>query len=124
MGLSVLGRNNLLNCGIRLQTPTISITHAALFTADPDGTLGTSYEVTGGTPAYSRETIAFNAASGGQITHSSQPAFDVPPGTTVTHVGFFSADTGGTYFGMASVTSENFGNQGTYTLTATTISLT
>ena len=124
MGLSTLARNNMLDCGIRSQNPTIGITYAALFTADPDGSLGTANEVTGGTPTYARKSITWATASGGSMSASNQPVFDVPASTTVSHVGFFSAVTSGTYFGMADVTNETFGAQGTYTLTSTTISLT
>jgi hypothetical protein len=58
------------------------------------------------------------------MTASNQPVFDVPTGTTVTHVGFWSAVTTGTYFGMADVTDETYGAQGTYTLTSVTASVT
>jgi hypothetical protein len=122
MGLSASARNNMLDCGLRNQTPTISITHASLHTANPDPSGGS--EVTGGSPAYARKSITWSAASGGSMSASNQPVFDVPAATTVTHVGFFSASTAGTYFGMADVTDETFGAQGTYTLTSTTVSLT
>jgi len=122
MGLSAAARNNMLDCGLRNQTPTISITHASLHTANPDPSGGS--EVTGGTPAYARKSITWSAASAGSMSASNQPVFDVPPATTVSHVGFWSAVTAGTYFGMADVTDETFGAQGTYTLTSTTVSLT
>jgi hypothetical protein len=122
MGLSASARNNMLDCGIRSQTPSIGITYASLHTANPDPSGGS--EVTGGSPAYARKSITWNAASGGSMTASNQPVFDVPASTTVTHVGFFSAVSSGTYFGMADVTDEAFGAQGTYTLTSTTVSVT
>jgi hypothetical protein len=87
----------------------------SLHTADP-GTTGAS-EVSGGSPAYARKAIAWNAASGGAIDSSNAPVFDVPAGTTVTHVGFWSAASGGTFYGSDAVTNEAFGAQGTYTLT-------
>jgi hypothetical protein len=43
--------------------------------------------------------------------------FDVPAGTTVTHVGFASAVTAGSFLGSALVTSETFASAGTYSLT-------
>ncbi len=122
MGLSAAARNNMLDCGLRSQNPTIGITYASLHTASPDPSGGS--EVTGGSPAYTRESVTWNAASGGSMTASNQPVFDVPSGTTVTHVGFWSAVTAGTYMGMSDVTDEAYGAQGTYTLTSTTVNLT
>ena len=112
----------MLDCGLRSQNPTIGITHASLHTANPDPSGGS--EVTGGSPAYARQSITWSAASAGSMAASNQPVFDVPAATTVTHVGFWSASSGGTYMGMADVTDEAFGAQGTYTLTSTTVSLT
>jgi hypothetical protein len=45
------------------------------------------------------------------------PVFDVPAGATVLYVGFWSLVTGGVWKGAALVTQEDFGAQGTYTLT-------
>lgn len=92
-----------------------AITHASLHTADPAGTGGS--ETTGGTPAYARESVTFSAASAGAIDSSNQPVFDVAGGVTITHVGFFTAVTSGTFMASADVTDEVFGGQGTYTLT-------
>jgi hypothetical protein len=122
MALSAAARNNMLDCGLRNQTPSISVTHGSLHTGNPDPSGGS--EVTGGSPAYARKSITWSAASAGSMTASNQPQFDVPASTTVTHVGFWSAVTSGTYMGMADVTDESFGSQGTYTLTSTTVSLT
>jgi hypothetical protein len=124
MGLSTSAKNNMLDCGLRSQNPTIGITYAGLFTGDPDPDTGTQHEVAGGTPTYARKSVTWNTAGSSQMTASNQPVFDVPSGTTVSHVGFFSAVTAGTYFGMADVTDEVFGAQGTYTLTSITVSLT
>lgn len=122
MGLSTDARNNMLDCGLRSQNPTIGITHAGLHTSNPDPSGGS--EVTGGSPAYARKGITWNAAGSGQMTAQNQPVFDVPASTTVSHVGFWSAVTTGTYMGMTDVTDEVFGAQGTYTLTSITVSLT
>jgi len=124
MGLSALAKNNMLNCGLANVSPSISITYAGLFTGDPDPDLGTQHEVSLGTPTYARKSVTWNTATTSQMTSSNAPVFDVAAGTTVTHVGFFSAVTAGTYFGMADVTDEVFGAQGTYTLTSITASLT
>lgn len=122
MALSAAARNNMLDCGLRSQNPSIGITHASLHTANPDPSGGN--EVTGGTPAYERKSVTWNAASAGAMSASNQPVFDVPAGTTVTHVGFWSALTSGTYMGMSDVTDETFGAQGTYTLTSVSVTLT
>lgn len=89
-------------------------THAGLHTAQPS--TGTPNEVTGGSPAYARKAISYNAAAAGSMDSSNAPVFDVPAGTTVTHVGFWSASSGGTLYAWSDVTDEVFGAQGTYTL--------
>ena len=122
MPLTTAGLNNMLDCGLRSQNPTIGITHASLHTATPNSS--GSNEVTGGSPAYARQSVTLGAASGGAIAASNQPVFNVPAGTTVSHVGFFSASTSGTFMGYADVTDEAFGAQGTYTLTSVNISIT
>ena len=93
----------------------IDTPHVSLHTASP-GDTGAN-EVSGGSPAYARKAITFNAASGGSLDSSNAPVFDVPAGTTVTHVGFWDASTAGNFLGYADVTDEAFGAQGTYTLT-------
>lgn len=91
--------------------------YAALFTADP-GTTGTVVgEVTGGTPAYARKSIAWGAASAGVITGTV--TFDVPTGVTITFAGVCTALTGSTLIDKITVTSQAFASQGTYTLTLT-----
>jgi hypothetical protein len=91
-------------------------TRIALHTGDPGAANTAANEVTGGTPAYARKAIAFNAATGGAADDSTAPVFDVPAGTTVNWISGWN--TAGTvrYFKKA-VTAEAFGAQGTYTLT-------
>jgi len=112
-GYSDDGKNLMLNALIGTN-PTTPITHASLHTADPGA--GGANEVTGGTPAYARKAITFNAAASGAIDSSNQPVFDVPI-CTVAFVGFWSAITAGTFLGSGDVTDEVFSAQGTYTLT-------
>jgi hypothetical protein len=82
-------------------------------------------EISGGSPAYSREVIAFNNAVDGSMDDSTNGAvFDVPAGATVDYVGFYSASTAGTCLAVDKVTSEAFGGQGTYTLTDGDLALT
>lgn len=115
MPYTVAGKNLMLNA-LKGTNPGTPITHVSLHTGAP-GDSGIN-EVTGGSPAYARKAIAFNAASAGSMDDSTNGAvFDVPAGTTVTHVGFWSAATTGTFLAYDDVTSETFAAQGTYTVT-------
>ena len=98
-------------------------THGALYTTAPGATAGT--EPTGGSPAYARKPIAWNAAGAvGPLGAGTQPAtpgviygqatFDVPTGTTIVGTGVHTALTGGTYLDGGTVTSQPFSSQGTY----------
>jgi len=53
-------------------------------------------EVTGGSPAYARKAITWNAASTGLKQIAAAQTFDVPAGTTVRAVSLFDASTAGT----------------------------
>lgn len=57
-------------------------------------------ELTGGSPAYARQAIAWAAASSGSMALSGTETFDVPASSTVAFVGFWSALTSGTFYGM------------------------
>jgi hypothetical protein len=107
MPYSIAGKNLMLDA---LAPP-----FASLHNADP-GDNGAN-ELSGGSPAYARKANAWNPASGGSKDNSNQPVFDVPAGGKVLYVGFWSLVTGGVFYGAALVTEENFGAQGTYTLT-------
>jgi len=91
----------------------------AVFVSLHDGDPGENgaNEIAGGSPAYARKAVAWNPASGGILDSSNQPVFDVPAGKTIAHVGFWSALTGGVFYGSADVVDEVFASQGTYTLT-------
>ena len=120
MPYSTAGKNLMLDA-LRGTNPTVAIAFASLHTSSPgdDG----ANEVTGGSPAYVRKAITMAAPSAGAIAASTQPVFDVPASTTVTHVGFWSAVSGGTFLGSADVTDETFASQGTYTLTSAVLDL-
>ena len=94
---------------------TVAQTYASLHTANP-GDTGAN-EVSGGSPAYARKAINWNAATAGTIDDSTAPVFDVPAGTTVAFAGLWDAATAGNFLGYADVTDEAFAAQGTYTLT-------
>lgn len=85
---------------------------------------GSGNEVSGGSPAYTREAATWAAASGGSVALSNTPVFDIPASTTVARVGFWSAVTAGTFYGDAEVTDEVFAAQGTYTITSGSIAIT
>lgn len=95
---------------------------ASLHSADP-GTTGTN-ELSGGSPAYARKAITWNAAAGGSLDNNANPVFDVPPLTTVSWAGLWTEATGGTFLGSIDLTDEAFVGQGLYTLTDADITLT
>lgn len=68
-----------------------------------------------------RQSISWDLASDGDISASNEPVFEVDGGETVNHVQYWSASTGGTYYGSSSVTEETFAGSGTYTITAADI---
>lgn len=90
--------------------------YMGLATSAPGASRGT--EVSGGSPAYARKASNAGSPSGGAVVFSPA-AFDVPASTTVVGVNMEGASTAGTYQDGASVTSQTFSSQGTYTVTAT-----
>lgn len=98
------------------------ITYASLHTDAVGG--GSASEVTGGTPPYARKAVTWAAAAAGsKAMNGTLPTWDVPA-ITVRRIGFFTALTSGTYYGDADITDEVFAAQGTYTLTAASMTLT
>jgi hypothetical protein len=113
--LSTTGKNVALNAlaGVAV--------FGSLHSGDP-GATGTLLELTGGTPAYARKALTWGAASGGILPLAAVfPTWDVPVGSTVAYVGLWSLVTGGVYYGCFDVTDEVFAGQGTYALTAGSI---
>lgn len=104
MPYSTAGKNAMLDA--------LGITHVSAHTADP-GDTGAN-EVTGG--SYARQAITFGAAAAGAIDSSNQPTIPIPGGTTVTHIGFWDALTGGNFLASGDVTDEVFGSDGNYVL--------
>jgi hypothetical protein len=79
------------------------------------GTVNRLVEISGGSPAYSREAITFAAASNDQIDDSTNgQTFDVPAAAQVDYVSDHSALTTGTLLGVFAVTQEIFAAQGQY----------
>lgn len=89
----------------------------ALHSGDPGGANLANNELAGGSPAYARKAIAWNAASGGSMDDSTNGAvFDVPASSSVSWISGWN--TAGTvrYF-KKQVTTETYSAQGTYTVT-------
>ena len=111
----------LTTSGKNIAADSIAYDSVSLHTADPtDG--GSVAEVSGGSPAYARKAITLGAASNGVRSATSQPTFDIPAGTTITHYalwqGLVCVDTG------TLPVAETYGGQGTYTLTSLTVTTT
>ena len=91
---------------------------ASAYSADP-GATGTANELSGGSPAYARKAITWASASAGtpsvKALAATFPVFDVPAGSTVSFIGFWTLSAGGTYGGCIDVTDEAYAGQGTYT---------
>lgn len=88
---------------------------------DDDPSTTGANEVSGGSPAYARKAVTWATASSGELASSNTPVFDVPASTTITHVGFWSAATEGTFYGSMELDDpEVFAGQGTYTITSAT----
>jgi hypothetical protein len=97
MPLSTSGKNASLDALAAL------IDFVSLHNAIPNDS--GSGEIAGGAPAYSREAIAWAAASGGSVSKdATDPVFDVPGGgTEVKFVGYWSLATGGTFYGFGPI---------------------
>lgn len=93
-----------------------SALYGAVYTTAPGGSAGT--EPSGGSPAYARKALSWGSSSNG-VTSTTAAVFDIPAGTTIVGVGVHSAVTAGTYYDGASVTSQAFASQGTYSVTFT-----
>lgn len=75
-------------------------------------------ELSGGSPAYARKTIAWATTADGVMDDSTNGnAFDVPAGANVDAQSLHSAIAAGTLYALMPVTRETFGAQGVYTST-------
>jgi hypothetical protein len=114
MTLNTAGKNAILDGGIA------AITNLSLHTdAYAAGGGSSANEATGGSPAYARQAPSWAAASGGAAALSGTEVFNVPAGT-YRRVGLWA---GATYAGDADITDETFAGQGTYTVTAGTVTI-
>lgn len=92
----------------------------ALFSADPGTAGAATNELTGGAPAYARVNMTWGTPAASAVT-SAATAFNVASGSTVAYFGVCTAGTAATadVQDSVAVTSQAFGSQGTYTVTAT-----
>lgn len=96
--------------------------YASLHNGNPS-TTGAN-EISGGSPAYARKSVSWAAAASGALTTNAQIVFDVPSGTTIQYVGFWTLASGGVFLGHVTITNETFGGQGTYTIASGDIDFT
>jgi hypothetical protein len=103
MAMTTAFKNLILDYGAAL------ITHIGL--VDETGT-----ELSGG--SYARQPITWTSASNGVVRPVSDLSFSIPAGTTVSGWRGYTALSGGTNYGGASLTPETFSGQGEYILLA------
>lgn len=121
-------KNSMLDSGYG--TGASSGTYMSLHSADPTTTVATALanEIAGGSPAYARKQLNLNAAASGQKTLAANAVFDIQAGDAFSHYALWSVASGGTQAqfkgGNALTAAESaYGSQGTYTVTALTISM-
>lgn len=90
-------------------------TYLSLHSADP-GTTGSS-EATGGSPAYARKALAWTPGASDGVNAAAAVTFDLAANQAVTHVGLWSAATGGTFLDKVAVTYATQAVQSTLTVT-------
>jgi len=112
-GLVAAGKNLMLS-GF-----TGTATYVSLHTDDPS-TNGAN-EVTGGT--YARQSAAWGSPSNGAVSNASNIVLNVPASTTIKFIGYWSASSGGTFYGSRALdTNQTFATAGTYTVSSGNLS--
>lgn len=123
--MSFVGTDAFKNIGLNAMvagtTPPSAAGYLSLHTGAP-GTNGAN-EMTGGSPAYARKAATWASAASGSVALSGSVTFDVPA-STVQYVGLWSASGGGTFKGYWPVTNVTFTGQGTYLLSAASLTMT
>lgn len=94
-----------------------AITHVSLHSGDP-GAAGTSNTTTA-----ARQAVTWGSVSGGDVTSSGTLNFTGGAASGgVTHIGFWSASTAGTFYGSQSLTGDaTFNAAGEYSVTGITL---
>jgi hypothetical protein len=118
-GYSATGKNVMLD---HLGTLVL---YMSMHDADP-GASGTTAELSGGAPAYARKAVTWAAASAGSKALSGTVTFDVPAARGATHIGLWSALTGGTFYGSDALSAPEatYSSQGQYIVNAATLNIT
>ena len=108
-------KNTMLAALVGLATPTNTVTHISLHTADP-GSNGAS-EVTGGDPAYARVAVDdtdWKAAANGEVRTAADIPFNGPANGDATHMGIWDATT---FLGGGAITGDTtFNAEGNFIL--------
>lgn len=109
--------NTILDIGGNAMAP--AMTHISLHSGDP-GAAGTS-NVTSAARVATGWTGS-SSTNGGDLTLSNKAFTGGGNGTACTYVGFWSAATGGTFYGSVALTGDQtFNSAGEYTITTLTI---
>lgn len=102
---SILGKQ------VMLEAFAADAAWASLHSAEPDET--GSDEISGGLPAYARQTLVWAPFAVDRIVSDLDLDFDIPPGTTISHLGYWTAPTGGFFLGSVELDNpETFTGQG------------
>jgi hypothetical protein len=89
------------------------VNFVSLHTGDP----GISGSVEVSASPYARKAVAWATAASGSISSASTIVFDVPGSTTINHLGYWSADTSGSFYGSRALdTEQTYATPGTYTI--------
>lgn len=92
------------------------ISHISIHSADPGST--------GASEIGTRQAISWSSASNGNLNSVGTQDFAVTSGQTIHSVGFWSASTGGSFYGSKALSSpETYANAGTFTVNDLDINL-
>jgi len=106
-GLVDAGKNLLLDGLVD------GVEFVSLHTDDPDGT--GSDEVTDS--PYERQSVEWAAPASASVSSASVIVFDVPGSTTINHLGYWSASSGGDFYGARALDApQTFATTGTFTI--------
>lgn len=121
-------KNQMLDA--QFGTGAASGTYISLHSGDPTTTVATALanEIAGGSPAYARKQANFAAAATGSKGLAASLVFDIQAGDSFSHYAVWRVASAGTqaqFMGSAALTAAEgaYGSQGTYTITALTLSL-
>lgn len=100
---------------VMLEAFVADAAYASVHSANPGGS--GANEISGGLPAYARKAITWGAFAVDSIASAADLNFDIPPSTTITHLGYWTAPTGGIFLGYRDLNNpETFVGQGLHTV--------